>query len=77
MIFVFDITFLGSDQFLTRDITKRLGTKESGGMAKLQEHPFFKGIDWEKASRKELDPIFVPDVKILFIFMHTSITDYC
>jgi len=29
----------------------------------IKLHPYFKGVDWEKIVRKEVDPPFVPDVK--------------
>jgi len=29
----------------------------------IKNHPYFKGIDWEKIVRKEVDPPFVPNVK--------------
>jgi len=29
----------------------------------IKAHPYFKGVDWEKIVRKEVDPPFVPDVK--------------
>ena len=29
------------------DPTQRLGCKEMGGMALLQQHPFFEGVVWE------------------------------
>jgi len=29
----------------------------------IKMHPYFKGVDWEKIVRKEVDPPFVPDVK--------------
>jgi len=29
----------------------------------IKNHPYFKGVDWEKIVRKEVDPPFVPNVK--------------
>jgi len=29
----------------------------------IKAHPYFKGIDWGKIVRKEVDPPFIPDVK--------------
>jgi len=46
------------EQLLQRDVDKRL--KEP---AKIKSHPFFKGLDFEKLSRREIKPPFVPDVK--------------
>ncbi|KXS19955.1 kinase-like protein [Gonapodya prolifera JEL478] len=47
--------------FLTRDIMKRLGCKEAGGLDAIKRHPFFSSIDWDKVLKKEINPAFVPD----------------
>jgi hypothetical protein len=47
-------------QLLTRDPTKRLGTKEA---AEIKKHPFFRNIDWDKLFKKEVEPTFKPKVK--------------
>lgn len=44
---------------LQRDPSKRLGAHKDAEEIKM--HKFFKGIDWEAAKRRELDP---PKVKI-------------
>ncbi|KAK8820671.1 protein kinase [Blastocystis sp. ATCC 50177/Nand II] len=46
---------------LERNAMKRLGAEPStftqvGGVAKLKKHPFFKGIDWYKLERGEIEP---------------------
>lgn len=43
---------------LERSPDKRLQDPKS-----IKNHGYFKGIDWEKIVRKEIDPPFVPDVK--------------
>ena len=32
--------------FLTRDPEQRLGSRETGGEAKIKEHAWFEDIDW-------------------------------
>jgi len=44
--------------FLTRDPAKRLGSDFN----QVKNHPFFKGIDWDKLERKEIVPSFKPKV---------------
>lgn len=39
----------------------RLGAR-AAGIAELKAHPFFRGIDWEKLERKEIEPPFKPVV---------------
>ncbi|KAI9007264.1 kinase-like domain-containing protein [Gaertneriomyces semiglobifer] len=48
---------------ITRDIHKRLGSKESGGVERLQQHPWFKEFDWAELAQKKGTPPFVPDSK--------------
>jgi len=45
-------------QLLERSPDKRLSDPKI-----IRAHPFFKGIDWDKLLRKEIDPPFVPNVK--------------
>ena len=49
-------------EFLDKDIHKRLGTIESGGMDRLKLHAWFKGLDWDKIEKKEWVALWVPDV---------------
>lgn len=44
--------------FLEKDPNDRLQDP-----AKIKEHPFFSGIDWEKLYRKEVTPPYIPPVK--------------
>jgi len=44
--------------FLERDPTKRLSDT-----TQIKNHPYFKGMDWEKLLRKEIPAPFVPPVK--------------
>ena len=41
---------------------KRLGGS-AGDAADVKSHCFFKGIDWGKVATKEMDPVFVPNVR--------------
>ncbi|KAK9760077.1 Serine/threonine kinase [Basidiobolus ranarum] len=45
--------------FLERDITKRLGCGPDGFL-RIQQHPFFQDIDWDKLEQKKCKPPFVP-----------------
>ena len=47
-------------KLLERDPTKRLGYN---GFEEIQNHPWFKEINWEKLYRKELEPPFRPSVE--------------
>lgn len=49
-------------KFLERDVKKRLGVKETGGMTTLKAHLFFKSLDWEVVAAKKAVPPFIPDV---------------
>lgn len=40
---------------------KRLGFGHKG-IIDIKNHPFFKGIDWDKALRKEYKPPFIPEL---------------
>jgi len=47
--------------FLRRDPEKRLGNSSDPSI--LRNHPFFKGLDWEKLLKREVVPPFKPKVK--------------
>ena len=40
----------------------RIGCRPNRGVQELKDHPFFKGIDWDKLIRKEMRPPYVPNV---------------
>ena len=47
-------------QFCTVDRSKRLGNI-SGGAARIKEHPFFRGINWDDVyNRRKKGPIIPP-----------------
>jgi len=48
--------------FLTRDPEQRLGT-DTTDQNVLRNHPFFKGLDWDKLLKREIAPPFRPKVK--------------
>lgn len=48
---------------LTRDVSQRLGATKND-FRRLQEHPWFKGIAWDKLEAKQAEPPFIPDVNI-------------
>ncbi|CAJ0902021.1 7191_t:CDS:2 [Entrophospora sp. SA101] len=49
----------GVSTFLERDISKRLGCGMNG-FALIQNHPFFRNIDWPSLETKKLNPVFCP-----------------
>ena len=49
-------------KLMEKDPTKRLGTGEKG-WEDVKAHPYFDGIDWEEAKKKNLIPPFVPKIK--------------
>ncbi|KAI8836139.1 kinase-like domain-containing protein [Chytridium lagenaria] len=49
--------------FITRTVSERLGSKESGGEARIKGHKWFEGMDWVKLEAKEVVVPFVPDSK--------------
>jgi hypothetical protein len=59
-------------RFLDRDVKTRLGVKETGGMATLKAHPFFKKLDWDVVGAKKAIPPFIPDVIRLLIIVEKS-----
>jgi serine/threonine kinase 32 len=52
-------------QFLERDPRKRLGCRPNGqGILDIEQHPWFRPIDWAQLNEKALTPPFVPDVRV-------------
>ncbi|EQC32389.1 AGC/AKT protein kinase [Saprolegnia diclina VS20] len=51
-------------RLLTRDPSKRLGGGPNGG-TEIMAHPFFAPIDWDALLRKELSPVFLPNVSAI------------
>ncbi|XP_076873010.1 protein kinase C, eta, b [Brachyhypopomus gauderio] len=50
--------------FLNKSPLCRLGCVErDGGEEAIIAHPFFKGLDWEKLNKRELEPPFKPRIK--------------
>jgi hypothetical protein len=47
---------------LLRDAGARLGGAPTGGVAALQAHPFFEGVDWDVLARREVAPPWRPPV---------------
>ena len=48
-------------RLLDRDISTRLGASELD-YKEIQQHPFFKGIDWDKVLEKKYVPEWVPQI---------------
>ena len=46
---------------LTYNSNKRIGASGAGA-TEIKNHPFFKCIDWDMMTRKELTPPFLPKV---------------
>jgi len=46
---------------LTRDPLKRLGSQTDA--AEIKSHPFFVGMDWDRLSKKKVQPQFIPECK--------------
>lgn len=49
-------------QLLDKDPTKRLGAGPTDAQ-EIKNHPFFKGIDWDKVLRKEVRSSYIPPVE--------------
>lgn len=47
---------------LDQDLTKRYGNLKNG-VKDITNHRFFKGFNWDKLIKKELDPPYIPKVK--------------
>jgi serine/threonine protein kinase len=47
---------------LDSDLTKRYGNLKNG-VKDITEHRFFKGVEWDKLLKKEIEPPYVPKVK--------------
>lgn len=53
---------------LCRDVSQRLGCRKSsmfklGGVKELQNHPYFKNLDWTLLAKKGVDPPYKPELK--------------
>ncbi|KAM0754943.1 kinase-like protein [Meredithblackwellia eburnea MCA 4105] len=48
---------------LQRDIKKRLGCKQMGGIEAFKTHPWFRDYDWAQVEAKQATPPFEPDSK--------------
>ncbi len=46
--------------FLERNPANRLGSASAGGLAVLQDHVFYVGVDWDEAMNCRLPPPFIP-----------------
>ncbi|MBW0522845.1 hypothetical protein O181_062560 [Austropuccinia psidii MF-1] len=51
------------EKILTKDINKRLGCRNSGGMTAFKQHDWFKGVDWDAMLVHGVKPPFEPDSK--------------
>ncbi|KAI8610617.1 kinase-like domain-containing protein [Chytriomyces sp. MP71] len=49
--------------FLEPDPEARLGSVRSGGLSRITEHAWFKGVDWCVVERLEAKPVHIPDIK--------------
>ncbi|KAI8820721.1 kinase-like domain-containing protein [Fimicolochytrium jonesii] len=47
-------------RLLQKNPAKRLGCDALGGVAGVKRHAFFRGIDWERLARLEVEPPIVP-----------------
>ena len=46
---------------MDKDPHKRLGSK--GGAKEIMDHPWFKGVNWEKVKDKKIKVPYKPDMK--------------
>lgn len=49
-------------RLLVRDETKRLGSGPTG-VKEIQDHPWFKGVDWDLVRQRKVKPPFKPDIE--------------
>lgn len=47
-------------RLLDKDPDNRLGARDDAD--DIMNHPFFTGIDWKELERKNIDPLFKPDL---------------
>lgn len=67
-----------SFQLLEREPSKRLACKpRAEGFEELQQHPWFRSIDWVSLENKEEIPPFVPDVSTLAIELSRFPEELC
>jgi len=48
---------------LLTGLLERIPEKRISDPALIKKHPYFKGLDWDKIVRKEVEPPFIPNVK--------------
>ena len=56
------IIIIPSPQFLTKNMTRRLGCQPGIGERQIKGHAFFRSINWEMLERKEIPAPFRPQV---------------
>ena len=49
--------------FLNKNPADRLGCDPAEGYTHIQNHPFFRTVDWEKLERKQIEPPFKPTLE--------------
>jgi hypothetical protein len=65
---------LSCSQFIERSPNHRLGCR-ADDIDDIRRHPWFRGIDWEAMETKQLQPPFVPDVRLLLPILESFIDD--
>ncbi|KIM62755.1 hypothetical protein SCLCIDRAFT_1214865 [Scleroderma citrinum Foug A] len=51
-------------ELLERTVSQRLGCRPTGnGFQDIKRHPWMSSLDWDKLAKKELQPLFIPDIK--------------